>query len=80
MREQTTFVVKGRRELREIKKKHPLICCPGLRLLNFFHAQLSLKFIMLINVKMPTIVGILTFISMINKTHESLEARKFFIF
>ena len=29
-------------------------------------AQLSLKFILLINVKMPTIVGILTFISRIN--------------
>ena len=28
--------------------------------------QLSTKFIMLINVKMPTIVGILTFISMIS--------------
>ena len=29
-------------------------------------AQLRLKFIVLINVKMPTIVGILTFISRIN--------------
>ena len=29
-------------------------------------AQLRLKFILPINVKMPTIVGILTFISMIN--------------
>ena len=29
-------------------------------------AQLRLKFILLINVKMPTIVGILTFISRIN--------------
>ena len=29
-------------------------------------AQLRLKFILLINVKMPTIVGILTFISKIN--------------
>ena len=28
--------------------------------------QLSMKFILLINVKMPTIVGILTFISRIN--------------
>ena len=35
---------------------------------------------MLINVKMPTIVGILTFISMINTTSGSLKARKFFIF
>ena len=30
--------------------------------------QLSMKFILLINVKMPTIVGILTFMSLIN-TH-----------
>ena len=29
-------------------------------------AQLRLKFILLINVKMPTIVGILTFMSRIN--------------
>ena len=34
--------------------------------------QLSTKFILLINVKMPTIVGILTFISMINATSERL--------
>ena len=32
--------------------------------------QLSMKFVLLINVKMPTIVGILTFISMINTTAE----------
>ena len=42
--------------------------------------QLSMKFIMLINVKMPTIVGILTFISRINTTSESLKARKVFVF
>ena len=41
--------------------------------------QLSTKLIMLINVKMPTIVGILTFISMINTTPERLKARNFFI-
>ena len=35
---------------------------------------------MLIIVKMPTIVGILTFISMINKKSECLKARKAFIF
>ena len=34
---------------------------------------------MLINVKMPTIVGILTFIRMINTAFESLKARKVFI-
>ena len=32
--------------------------------------------IMLINVKMPTLVGILTFISMTNTTSESLKAIK----
>ena len=41
--------------------------------------QLSMKFIMLINVKMPTTVGILTFISMINTTSKRLKARNFFI-
>ena len=37
--------------------------------------QLSTKFILLINIKMPTMVGILTFISKINTTSERLEAR-----
>ena len=41
--------------------------------------QLNTKFILLINVKMPTIVGILTFISMISTTSERLKARNFFI-
>ena len=41
--------------------------------------QLNTKFIILINVKMPTIFGILTFISMINTTFESLKARKVFV-
>ena len=38
--------------------------------------QQSMKFIMLINIKMPTIFGILTFISIINTT----SVRKVFIF
>ena len=37
--------------------------------------QLSKKTILLINLKMPTIVGILTFISMKNTTFEGLKAR-----
>ena len=39
----------------------------GLEVIKLFSCstQLGLKFIILINVKMPTIVGILTFISMI---------------
>ena len=36
--------------------------------------QLSTKFILLINIKMPIIVGILTFISMINTISERLNA------
>ena len=41
--------------------------------------KLSTKFILLINVKMPTTVGIFTFISMINTTSERLKASNFFI-
>ena len=49
---------------------------PGPEVIKLFSCstQLSMKFIMLINVKMPTIVGILTFISIINTTSESLKA------
>ena len=41
---------------------------PGPEVIKLFScsAQLRLKFILLINVKMPTIVGILTFMSRIN--------------
>ena len=42
--------------------------------------QLSMEFIMLINVKMPTIVGILILISMINTLSENLKFKKIFIF
>ena len=42
--------------------------------------QLSKNFIMLINVTMPTIVSILTFIRIINTPNECLNARKVFIF
>ena len=45
----------------------------------FFHAQLSIKFIMLIIVQMPTIVGILTIISMMNTIYESLKAIKVYL-
>ena len=41
--------------------------------------QLSTKFILFINVKMQTIVGILTLLSTINTTYERLKARYFFI-
>ena len=54
---------------------------PGLKVIKLFQcsAQLSTIFILLINVKMPTIVGILTFISMINTTSERLEVSNLFI-
>ena len=54
---------------------------PGPEVINLFSfsTQLSTKFILPINVKMPTIVVILTFISMINTTSERLKARNFFI-
>ena len=43
----------------------------GTNVIKHFYAQR----IMLINVIMPIIVGILTFVSMINTTYESLKAR-----
>ena len=54
---------------------------PGPKIIKLFSCstQLSTKFILLINVKMPTIVGILTFISMISITSERHNARNFFI-
>ena len=56
-------------------------CQPGPEVMQLFScsAQLSTEFILLINVEMPTIVGILTFISMINTTSERPKARNFFI-
>ena len=55
---------------------------PGPEAIKIFSCSthLSMKFIMLINVKMPTICGILIFMSMINTTSEHLKARKVFIF
>ena len=41
--------------------------------------QWSIKIILLINVKIPTIVGIIILISMIKTTSEWLKARNFFI-
>ena len=55
---------------------------PSLEVIKLFSCstQLSMKFILLINVKMSTIVGILTFISMINATYERFNTRKNFNF
>ena len=49
---------------------------------KLFHAQvtqLSTKFVLLINIKRQTTVGVSTFISRVNKTPERLRARNFFI-
>ena len=66
------FVACGQRRLRP---------GPEVIILFSYSTQLSTKFtmILLINVKMPTIVDILTFISMINTISEKLKARNFFI-
>ena len=57
------------------------VCNTGPKVIKLFPCsiRLSTKFILLINVKMPTIVGILTFISMINTTTERPKASNFFI-
>ena len=54
---------------------------PGPKVIKLFSrsTQLSTKFILLINIKMPIIVGILTFISMINTTPVRTKARNFLI-
>ena len=55
---------------------------PGPEVIQLFPCptQLSTRFILLINVKMPTTVGILTSISMINTASERHKASNFFIY
>ena len=50
---------------------------PGPKGIKFYSCstKLSTKFILLINVKIPTTVGILTLIGMINTTSERLSKR-----
>ena len=54
----------------------------GLEVIQPFSCStlLSMKFILLINVKMPTFVGILTFMSWINTASESFKTRYIIIF
>ena len=69
-------------ESRVLAKIVSAACCypdPEVIKLFSYSTQLSTKLIMLINVKMPTIVGTLTFISMINTTHQSLKVSNAFI-
>ena len=51
---------------------------PGQGYKTCFMLNSIMKFILLTNVKMPTIVGILTFISIMNTTSVRLRARNFF--
>ena len=64
-------------KLRKLKVNQfcTLIWRPGPEVIKLFSysTQLSTIFNLLINVKMPTNVGILTFISMINTTPERLK-------
>ena len=55
---------------------------PGPKIIKLFSCstQMSMKFILFINVKMPTIVGILMFISRINTPSGSSKQEKFIIF
>ena len=55
---------------------------PGPKVIELFSSsiQLSVEFILLIDVKMPTSVGILTFISRRNTSPESLKARNTYTF
>ena len=53
---------------------------PGFEIIVFSCSiQMGVKFILLINVKMQTIVGILTFISRINTSSESFTESKFIL-
>ena len=65
--------------MKNISQNRSSLCHEVIKLFSC-STQLSLKFIMLINVKMPTIVGILTFIGMINTTSECLKGIKVLIF
>ena len=69
------------RHMRQFMKKCTYRTRTGPEVIKLFpcSTQLSTKFILLINVKMPTIVSILTFNSMINTTSKRLKARNFFV-
>ena len=65
-----TILVPGLKNLKKNKTKKKTFFS--------YSTQLSTKLILLINVKTPTIAGVLTFISMINTPSERLKARHFF--
>ena len=61
--------------------RYKAVYVPGPEVIKLFpcSTQLSTKLILLMNLIMPTIVGILEFISMINATSEKLKAMNFSI-
>ena len=63
------------------QKKGSMTSRPDLKVIKLFpcSTQMSTKFILLINVKMSTIDGIITFISMINTISERHKASNVFI-
>ena len=63
------------------QKKGSMTSRPDLMVIKLFpcSTQMSTKFILLINVKMSTIDGIITFISMINTISERHKANNAFI-
>ena len=69
-------------EFAKIVHVRGVVLSPGPEVIKKFpcSTQLSMNFILLIDIKMPTIVGILTFISRINTVSESFKARTIFIF
>ena len=44
-----------------LKPSEDWISIPGLEVIKLFHVQLSMKFVLFINVKMPTIILLLAF-------------------
>ena len=69
--------LKAQAKLEKIKPYEDKLVRSGSEVIKLFSysTQMSMKFILLINVKMPTTVGILAVISMMNTTSERLKAR-----
>ena len=65
---------KKNKDLSEAMEELQVKICCGLVIKN--STQLSMKFFLLINVKMPTVVGILTFMSRKNSIIDLSEPRK----
>ena len=59
-----------------------MVSYAGIRVVKLFPCsiQLIMPFILLINVKMPTVVGILTFISRMDIVFESFKAGQILVF